>query len=787
MEKKRKVLYTMFTKWSLSYVVIATMAILIISFCSIQYSQALRAELEYTNAVQLEMTRLQMDRNVRSLRSFSSKAALNKTVSSLRKQTSWDYVSRYELYRLVKELAGETLLDGVTSDCYLYFPDIDLLVSGQYYNHNRDFYDIALGSYGFSFEDWQAVIGQNYRTSQVFSLQTKDGGELAVLVKPLDSSNRQTPPANAIMVMDLSKIPKASNRLSQERELICLIDRTNKRLVSSSPVSEEMKDELLSREPEKLIGGGGRIRGQSYDSSVISCISSQYENWDYAVVTQEQELVGKINELSMLVLVLSLLYLLISGGAIGYAALRQYRPIRNIVDTLKRSEGESEQQMSVDAYDYINRSIHKLVDQNREISSVAKQQQNAISRELFHRLLTERDAYASMDEGILKRMGICKDGDGVFFGMILTYRLEENVELALDTTTADPVDTREMSWFILQNVTAENLEKYGCSHVCFREGRREQIFFCWTEEDGQDLKAAVRQALEMSTAFISQYFKLPYRAAVSDPHQGIGSIYQSYREVRRVFEYQKSEGGREVISFGEINLLPMDTLLKYPMDAQNRLAQSVSDGDIENAWQEILKLLEDNQVNCLAPEAMQFLVSNIAVSILRVVGKVSRDTALPVSQRAVMEACQQGDLEKMKRELERLVETACQEVSEFNKREKENQKGKLYWNAKAYVEEYYTDPGLSVNSMAEYFGVQATYLSKLFKEMEGDKLSLYIHRVRLSHVKELLSKDVKLEDIAQQCGFGSQRTFLRIFKQYEGITPTQYKELQENKGKEESV
>ena len=46
---------------------------------------------------------------------------------------------------------------------------------------------------------------------------------------------------------------------------------------------------------------------------------------------------------------------------------------------------------------------------------------------------------------------------------------------------------------------------------------------------------------------------------------------------------------------------------------------------------------------------------------------------------------------------------------------------------------------------------------------------------------------MKLEDIAQQCGFGSQRTFLRIFKQYEGITPTQYKELQENKGKEESV
>ena len=41
-------------------------------------------------------------------------------------------------------------------------------------------------------------------------------------------------------------------------------------------------------------------------------------------------------------------------------------------------------------------------------------------------------------------------------------------------------------------------------------------------------------------------------------------------------------------------------------------------------------------------------------------------------------------------------------------------------------------------------------------------------------------KDVKLEDIAWQCGFGSQRTFLRIFKQY-----TQYKELREKEGKED--
>ena len=59
------------------------------------------------------------------------------------------------------------------------------------------------------------------------------------------------------------------------------------------------------------------------------------------------------------------------------------------------------------------------------------------------------------------------------------------------------------------------------------------------------------------------------------------------------------------------------------------------------------------------------------------------------------------------------------------------------------------------------------------------KLSQYIHMVRLSHVRNMLEKGERLEQIAIKCGFGSQRTFLRIFKQYEGITPTQYREMKE--------
>ena len=138
----------------------------------------------------------------------------------------------------------------------------------------------------------------------------------------------------------------------------------------------------------------------------------------------------------------------------------------------------------------------------------------------------------------------------------------------------------------------------------------------------------------------------------------------------------------------------------------------------------------------------------------------------------------------MQVELEQMVVDVCRKMAEYKRQEKDNQKVRIYLEAKTYIEENYSDPGLNVNSMAEHLGVQPTYLSKLFKEMEGEKLSQYLSKVRLKYVKKLLLENEKLEEISVRCGFGSQRTFLRIFKQYEGVTPTQFKELEEEKKKE---
>ncbi len=116
MERKRKNLYKLFANWTLSYVILSLVAIAVISFCAIQYNKVLHRELEYTNAVQLELVQMQMDKNVRILRSYAGKANLNKTVESIRNLDSYEEVSRYELYRLVQELAENQLVENGGND-----------------------------------------------------------------------------------------------------------------------------------------------------------------------------------------------------------------------------------------------------------------------------------------------------------------------------------------------------------------------------------------------------------------------------------------------------------------------------------------------------------------------------------------------------------------------------------------------------------------------------------------------------------------------------------------------
>lgn len=95
---------------------------------------------------------------------------------------------------------------------------------------------------------------------------------------------------------------------------------------------------------------------------------------------------------------------------------------------------------------------------------------------------------------------------------------------------------------------------------------------------------------------------------------------------------------------------------------------------------------------------------------------------------------------------------------------------------KAYIDEHYKDPALSVEALSEQAGMSQVYLRKLFHARYALSPSQYIISVRLNKAKELMrSPFLSLEAVAQESGFSSPQYFSRVFKKETGMTPYAYR------------
>jgi len=83
---------------------------------------------------------------------------------------------------------------------------------------------------------------------------------------------------------------------------------------------------------------------------------------------------------------------------------------------------------------------------------------------------------------------------------------------------------------------------------------------------------------------------------------------------------------------------------------------------------------------------------------------------------------------------------------------------------------------LSLNALASLQGINASYLSTLFKKETGQTVTDYVNRKRVDHAAHLLTTTkLQIQTIAQHCGISDVNYFSKIFKRYTNRTPKEYR------------
>ena len=86
---------------------------------------------------------------------------------------------------------------------------------------------------------------------------------------------------------------------------------------------------------------------------------------------------------------------------------------------------------------------------------------------------------------------------------------------------------------------------------------------------------------------------------------------------------------------------------------------------------------------------------------------------------------------------------------------------------------------ISLESVAKELGYSAGYLSFAINKTVGFGFNTLVAMIRVENAKQLLHNTKKtMLEIVLECGFGSERSFYRQFKQITGISPLKYRKEQ---------
>lgn len=97
-----------------------------------------------------------------------------------------------------------------------------------------------------------------------------------------------------------------------------------------------------------------------------------------------------------------------------------------------------------------------------------------------------------------------------------------------------------------------------------------------------------------------------------------------------------------------------------------------------------------------------------------------------------------------------------------------------------YVEKNYKHP-IKLEEISYEVGFSVYYFTKFFKKNTGKTFITFLNEYRIEKAKWiLLNNDITVPELVEEVGFGSVKTFYKVFKQKMNVSPTEFKNTYNN-------
>lgn len=621
--------------------------------------------------------------------------------------------------------------------------------------------------YRFNYENYGEDFWMSYRAplsavQMLAPTMVNEGGAVSSVLPVVFTQVGEEKLSKLMVVnMDISNILYKMNDLKfTENSRFYIMNKQNGQLFSTSTKESVFAGKELYKKitDEAVCSINHRIKGSGMNMIISLSPTVSELGYSYVVIIPFADINKKL-------MAFMLVFLCFSVFAVGSAVFMVHRSTQKIGSLFEgiaslfggENKDEQEDENEGDIVSYISSQIRKTLYANENIESELSIALPMVMEKYLLNLLNQNDYYVDKKMDKMVKNFIKFEYD---YFMLIIIKMNPTEKFYEEFTNPEYKKIKEGIYDILKELLCDMYFTY----IIPSEENTLYIVLNLRETTArEEIQQKINQIMKMFE-IDREYMQFLI---------GMGNIYPEIAGLKKSY----NEAQNNLITGSVVNKKTLDAAaggssgLFITISDENSLYNYMISNKMDSARELIRKIIDD----CEKSGADKSAMSQLFVQIFNVVFKVMRIQNISYTN------ANRSDFDVLK---EIMLNTPEESYSMLNKLLDKISDILSATHSKvdvmaiiSYIDENYKSE-LSLDILANEFNTSPKYISKLVKDKLGISFVEYVAGLRINCAKELLEKTNKnITEVYTEIGFNNRNTFIRTFKNFMGITPSEYRNI----------
>ena len=758
--KGRSVFFRLFG----SYLLILGLILAVQTGSTFKILETSREQAGTLNKSLMQLVKNECDNQIRNVYRMLDLLAFDDRVQSLsgiRGQIQSD--KQYTAYSLYEELLNLNLSLEGQGLMYVYFKNLDWVVSNAGNMSLEMYHRLYYADMDISLEELREYLCEKHYHDINVIMAEQDKREIMYTMTSLKTDVGE-PTATMVIQITPKLIDERISAAKWNDDILVAVMNSSNEFLNDMNFLKDTEELHFSDIPtdENFFT---ELGGCSYMGIAME---SEQADWIYILLTPRDVIENGARQAERYC-VIGIIVCLVAGFLVSYVLTsRNYTPIRGLMELFRKVPKEAGMPASGNAeneYQWLERQAKQFFREHEDVRRTLDKNQKQLGEFCLYKLLSH--PYEELDVSeieLLRRNGIA---EGILRVVFLSVGIPPEKEQAAEIPATEDGMTLELQRFIIKNVAGETLNEVFRTEML--EAESYVIGLVHLEEMNTANYDKMWGALGKAFDLIRDKFHFYMQICTGTAKLGAENVYSSYLEAKETQEYAS------LLDTYFINYTDIQNRSKkyyYPKEAEVRIIYALSAGKPEAAIQCVEEILRTNyEENHIAAKLLPCLIYDLLGTLMKAADEMGCGDFFERywTEKESFEKLPQKTPDEVIGQFARLITALCSD-QEQGKQLGDTQ---LADQIQAYITENFQNPDLNISQVAFYFEKTPAYISSAYKKQTGKSLLKCITQMRVEHAIRLLGEGRSVNETATLSGFRDSRSFIRVFKDYTGVTPGQ--------------